>query len=201
LLAQCPILLEQSPLRRNWFHILLSTNGASCSYAQFENIMASIQKTDLSECDICTQFITPAIQQADWDLRTQVREEMAFTNGQIIMRSQLISWGNPVAPTICSITGPTSRSLSSRPKTIRLGLCQVLNVLFVYSSTGGAFLEHDRSVRADLVEPICRLKYFSHRMRSGCVAWKGLSAPAQQVSLRTTTAVAAGTRHATISSP
>jgi hypothetical protein len=34
-----------------------------------------------SERDICTKFITPAIQQAGWDIHTQVREEVSFTKG------------------------------------------------------------------------------------------------------------------------
>ena len=44
----------------------------------------TVDKKSLSERDICTQFITPAIQQAGWDLATQVREEVTFTNGRVI---------------------------------------------------------------------------------------------------------------------
>jgi len=32
-----------------------------------------MNKNKLLERDICTKFITPAIQQADWDIHTQVR--------------------------------------------------------------------------------------------------------------------------------
>ena len=35
-----------------------------------------MNKIDLSERDICTKFITPAIQQAGWDIVAQVREEV-----------------------------------------------------------------------------------------------------------------------------
>jgi type I site-specific restriction endonuclease len=38
-------------------------------------------KKNLSERDICTQFITPALQRAGWDFATQVREEFIFTKG------------------------------------------------------------------------------------------------------------------------
>lgn len=47
----------------------------------------------LSERDFCTKFITPAIQQAGWDIQTQVREEVSFTNGRIIVRGKLHSRG------------------------------------------------------------------------------------------------------------
>lgn len=47
----------------------------------------------LSERDICTKFITPAIQKAGWDIQTQVREEVSFTNGRIIVRGKLHSRG------------------------------------------------------------------------------------------------------------
>lgn len=47
----------------------------------------------LSERDICTKFITPAIQNAGWDIQTQVREEVSFTNGRVIVRGKLHSRG------------------------------------------------------------------------------------------------------------
>ncbi len=53
----------------------------------------STNKTDLSERDICTQYITPALQHAGWDLYTQVREEVTFTKGRVIVRGKLVSRG------------------------------------------------------------------------------------------------------------
>jgi type I site-specific restriction endonuclease len=37
-----------------------------------------MDKKPLSERDICTKFITPAIQQAGWDSHKQVREEVNY---------------------------------------------------------------------------------------------------------------------------
>jgi type I site-specific restriction endonuclease len=42
-----------------------------------------MDKTALSERDICSKFITPAIQRAGWDLQTQVREEAVCDPGQL----------------------------------------------------------------------------------------------------------------------
>ena len=50
-----------------------------------------MDKHQLSERDICTQYITPAIEKAGWDLATQVREELSLTKGRIIVRGQLHS--------------------------------------------------------------------------------------------------------------
>ena len=50
--------------------------------------MEQFNKKELSERDICTKYITPAIQQAGWDLHTQLCEEVTFTRGQIIVKGQ-----------------------------------------------------------------------------------------------------------------
>ena len=48
----------------------------------------------LTERDICTKFITPAVKQAGWDEMSQVREEVSFTKGRIIVRGKLVTRGN-----------------------------------------------------------------------------------------------------------
>jgi type I restriction enzyme R subunit len=48
---------------------------------------------NLSERDICTKFITPAVVRAGWDLQTQIREEVSFTAGRIIVRGKLVTRG------------------------------------------------------------------------------------------------------------
>ena len=43
----------------------------------------------LSERDICTKFITPAVEQAGWDVQVQVREEVSLTAGKVLVRGKL----------------------------------------------------------------------------------------------------------------
>ena len=50
-------------------------------------------KKSLSERDICSKYITPAITNAGWDLHTQIREEVTFTKGRIIVRGKLHTRG------------------------------------------------------------------------------------------------------------
>ena len=52
-----------------------------------------MNKKNLSERDICTQYITPALHGAGWDFASQVREEVSFTRGRIIVRGKLHSRG------------------------------------------------------------------------------------------------------------
>lgn len=47
----------------------------------------------LSERDVCTKFITPALVAAGWDVQTQIREEVGFTKGRIIVRGRLVTRG------------------------------------------------------------------------------------------------------------
>jgi len=50
-------------------------------------------KTALSERDICTKFITPAVHKAGWDDLTHIREEVSFTKGRIIVSGKLVISG------------------------------------------------------------------------------------------------------------
>ena len=52
-----------------------------------------MDKKSLSERDICTKFIAPALRKAGWDEMEQIREEVSFTKGRIIVRGKLVSRG------------------------------------------------------------------------------------------------------------
>ena len=52
-----------------------------------------MDKRSLTERDICTKFILPAIKHAGWDEMVQVREEVYFTKGRIIVRGKLVTRG------------------------------------------------------------------------------------------------------------
>lgn len=52
-----------------------------------------MNKKALSERDVCTKYITPAIVARGWDVQTQVREEVHLTKGRVIVRGKLITRG------------------------------------------------------------------------------------------------------------
>jgi len=72
-----------------------------------------MDKKSLSERDICTKFITPALVQAGWDIQRQVREEFSFTKGRIIVRGKLHSRGHPWR--LLRITAGPVRLMVSHP--------------------------------------------------------------------------------------
>jgi type I restriction enzyme R subunit len=52
-----------------------------------------MDKKSLSERDICTKYITPAIEKAGWDKVKQLLEEVSFTDGKIYVRGKLTARG------------------------------------------------------------------------------------------------------------
>ncbi|MEN6443806.1 MAG: hypothetical protein WC391_03865 [Methanoregula sp.] len=52
-------------------------------------------KKKLSERDICTKFITPAITDACWDQHHQIREEVNVTNGRVLVKGNSVSRAKP----------------------------------------------------------------------------------------------------------
>ena len=45
----------------------------------------------LSERDVCTKLITPAVERAGWDIQSQVREEVPLTAGRVLVRGRLVA--------------------------------------------------------------------------------------------------------------
>lgn len=43
--------------------------------------MAGVNKTQLTETDIVTKFILPAVKKAGWDDMTQIRQEVKLRDG------------------------------------------------------------------------------------------------------------------------
>ncbi len=50
-------------------------------------------KQNLTERDICTKYIQPALEKAGWNQITQIREEVSFTDGHIYVKGNLSSRG------------------------------------------------------------------------------------------------------------
>lgn len=51
-----------------------------------------MSKKDLSEADICDRYITPSLRNAGWK-KSQIRREYYFTDGQMLVRSQMTGRG------------------------------------------------------------------------------------------------------------
>ena len=53
-----------------------------------------MDKKSLTERDICTKYITPALTKSGWDTQLQIREEVSFTDGRIYVRGKMTARGN-----------------------------------------------------------------------------------------------------------
>ena len=116
----------------------------------------------LSERDICTKFITPSLVAAGWDIHTQVREEVSFTDGRIYVRGRIHARGakkradyilyyKPNIPIAIIEAKDNTHSVSAGIQQA-LGYSETLDVPFVFSSNGDAFHFHDRTTKSGAVE-------------------------------------------------
>ncbi|MDU2591777.1 MAG: DEAD/DEAH box helicase family protein [Paeniclostridium sordellii] len=113
----------------------------------------SFNKKTLSEEDIKMKYITPAIEEAGWDIKKQVRAEYTFTDGRVIVRGNLTSRGKkkradyllfykPNLP-IAIIEAKDNKHSVGAGMQQGIEYADILDVPFVYSSNGDGFIEHD----------------------------------------------------------
>ncbi|MBX7244056.1 MAG: DEAD/DEAH box helicase family protein [Candidatus Sumerlaeaceae bacterium] len=123
-----------------------------------------MDKKSLTETDIRTKFITPAITGPDgskWDLMTQIREEAFFTKGRVIVGGKTVKRGEarkadyillykPNMPIAVVEAKDNNHSVGDGMQQA-LEYAEILDVPFAYSSNGDAFLEHDRTATTGTV--------------------------------------------------
>jgi len=114
-----------------------------------------MNKKSLSERDICTKFITPAIIKAGWDRDRQFLEEVSFTDGKIYVKGKLTARGAKKRADYILYLKPNIPIAVIEAKdnnhSVRAGIQQALDyansldVPFVFSSNGDGFIFHDKS--------------------------------------------------------
>ncbi|QSA97497.1 EcoAI/FtnUII family type I restriction enzme subunit R [Methylococcus sp. EFPC2] len=120
-----------------------------------------MDKKQLTETDIRTKFITPALVEK-WDLMSQIREEFYFTKGRVIVRGKTVKRGEakkadyvlyykPNIP-IAVIEAKDNHYSNGAGMSQALEYAEILDVPFAYSSNGDGFLEHDRTGNSATVE-------------------------------------------------
>lgn len=124
-----------------------------------------MDKKTLTETDIRTKFITPAIvgeNGTKWNVMTQLREEVFFTKGRVIVRGKTVKRGEaqkadyilfykPNIP-IAVVEAKDNNHTVGAGMQQALKYAEILDVPFAYSSNGDAFLEHDRTGTGGTVE-------------------------------------------------
>ncbi|MBL9140050.1 MAG: DEAD/DEAH box helicase family protein [Verrucomicrobiales bacterium] len=117
-----------------------------------------MNKKSLTEADIRSKFITPALVGPNgdkWNLMTQIREEAFFTKGRVIVRGKMVMRGEakkadyilsyrPNLPLAVIEAKDNNHSVGAGMQQA-LEYAEILDIPFAYSSNGDAFLEHDRT--------------------------------------------------------
>ena len=155
-----------------------------------------MEKKSLSERDVCTKFITPALRKAGWDEMRQIREEVSFTKGRIIVRGKLVSRGKakradyvlyhkPNVP-IALIEAKDNTHAVGDGMQQALDYAETLEIPFAFSSNGDSFVFHDRTGGSAEKETTLALNAFPSpddlwaRYRT----WKGLTPEAEAIVLQ-----------------
>jgi type I restriction enzyme R subunit len=155
-----------------------------------------LDKRSLSEADVCAKFITPAITGAGWDEHTQIRREVTFTKGRIIVRGKVVSRGEAKRADYVLSIKPNIQVgvVEAKDNTYGVGdgmqqaleYAETLQVPFAFSSNGDAFVFHDGTGASDPMEATLALSKFPSpadlwgRYR----AWKGLPPETENIVLQ-----------------
>ena len=154
-----------------------------------------MDKYQLSERDICTKFITPAIQQAGWQ-QHQFREEVNLTDGRVMVRGKLaarvknpdakggpkradfVLYARPNVP-IAVVEAKQAKFSVGHGMQQALAYAEMLDAPFAISSNGDGFLIHDRT---GITQPVEREHQISEFPSLDDLwplyqQWKGLAAP------------------------
>lgn len=161
-----------------------------------DGVKRGMDKRALSERDICTKFITPALKRAGWDEMLQIREEVSFTKGRIIVRGKLVSRGRakradyilyykPNLP-IALIEAKDNSCAAGDGIQQGLDYAETLGIPFVFASNGDGFVFHDRTGSSAVKEMSLGLNAFPSPtdLWARYRAWKGLDAEAERIVLQ-----------------
>jgi type I restriction enzyme, R subunit len=152
-----------------------------------------MDKKQLSERDICTKYITPALERSGWDILTQIREEFSLTDGRILVRGKLharaknkradyVLFYKPNLPIAVIEAKDNNHSVGDGMQQ-GLGYGELLQVPFVFSSNGDRFLFHNKIATDGIIEREIGLDEFPSPetlWERWCVH-RGLSAPQQKL--------------------
>lgn len=112
-----------------------------------------MNKKDMSERDICTKYITPALVNSGWDIKKQIREEVTFTDGRVIVRGNITTRGKRKRADyilyhksnfpIAVVEAKDNNHSIGAGMQQAINYADILDIQFAYSSNGDGFIEHD----------------------------------------------------------
>ncbi len=114
-----------------------------------------MDKKSLSETDIISKFIMPAVQNAGWDLMTQIRQEVSLRDGKVIVRgsmavrqsvksADIVLYHKPNLP-LAVIEAKSNKHEIGKGMQQGMGYARLLEVPFIFASNGDGFIFHDKT--------------------------------------------------------
>ncbi len=114
-----------------------------------------MDKRKLSETDIISKFILPAVKTAGWDDITQIRQEVKLRDGKVIVRGQLgvrktvksadiVLYHKPSMP-LAVIEAKANKHEVGKGLQQGLDYARLLDVPFIFASNGDGFIFHDKT--------------------------------------------------------
>ncbi|WP_083705140.1 type I restriction endonuclease [Paenibacillus sp. FSL H8-0259] len=110
-------------------------------------------KKNLSEEDIKARYITPAITNAGWDIKKQIRLEYAFTAGRIILRGNVTTRGKRKRADyvlfyknnfpLAVIEAKDNNHSVGAGLQQAIAYAKALDIYYVYASNGDGFIEQN----------------------------------------------------------
>ena len=152
-------------------------------------------KKALSETDICDKFITPAIQQAGWNLDEQIFREYTLRPGRMVVRGRSSSRDpksilradyvlcHKANIPLAVIEAKDNNHALGAGMTQAINYAQLLDVPFSFSSNGDGFVFRDQTMASDVLEESLTLGQFPSpaELWQRYCAWKGWSEQVRQV--------------------
>lgn len=147
----------------------------------------------LTEQDIRSKFISPAIHAAGWDAMRQMREEVQLTKGRVVVRGKVstraeakraafVLYHRPNLPIAVVEAKDNNHALGAGMQQA-LGYADLLDVPFAFSSNGDGFLFHDATGQGAQVEQELALDEFPSpdELWQRYRAWKRLDTESERV--------------------
>ena len=144
-------------------------------------------KQQLSETDIISKYILPAVKSAGWDDMTQIRQEVKLRDGKVIVRGQVgarrsvksadvVLYHQPNLP-LAVIEAKANRHEIGKGMQQGLDYARLLDVPFVFASNGDGFIFHDKTNPAQLEREIALAEFPSpQQLWEKFCLWKGYTA-------------------------
>jgi type I restriction enzyme R subunit len=120
-----------------------------------------LDKKKLSETDIISKFIMPAVKDAGWDDMYQIRQEVKLRDGKVVVRgnmgvrktvksADIVLYHKPSMP-LAVIEAKANKHEVGKGIQQGLDYARLLDVPFIFASNGDGFIFHDKT-NSDVLE-------------------------------------------------